>query len=143
MPEKRRAVALKSFVGIVFGEGIVAFLLPSGDHIVILFRNHAEQGGNLVGAVLHVGIHGDDHRALRRLETAMQRRRLTVIAAELNAVDGGIPTGIFLDDRPGAVLAAVIHENDFVNITVLLHDTLYPRYQFGERLVFVVQWNDY
>ena len=41
------------------------------------------------------------------------------------------------------VLAAVIHENDFVNITVLLHDTLYPRYQFGERLVFVVQWNDY
>ena len=64
---------------------VVALLLPSANQVVALFANHAHEVRNLVGAVLQVGVHGDDHVALGRLKSDVKRSGLALIAPKANS----------------------------------------------------------
>ena len=66
---------------------IVPFLLPSGDEVKPILFDHAIEFRNLIGGILQVGIHGDDHIALCGLETAEESGGFAVVAAEANAAD--------------------------------------------------------
>ena len=70
---------------------VVPFLLPTAHQVESVFGDHAVQLRNLVRRVLHVGIHGDDHIALCRLETVVQRRTLTVVTTETDSTNVLIP----------------------------------------------------
>ncbi len=123
----------------VFGKfGVVAFLLPTGDEVESVFLDHAEEFGDFVGAVLQVGIHGDDDVALDGVETGVEGGGFAVVAAELDATVGGIGCMEFLDDIPGAVFAAVVDHDDFIAETVFAHHFVDPFGQVRERFCLVV-----
>lgn len=84
IPENLRAVALNNFVGIVLDNG--SYLsFPAGYQIVPVFGDHPVKFGYLIRAVLQIGVHGNDHVTFSPLESAMQSRRLTVVATELDS----------------------------------------------------------
>ena len=80
--------SVEQFAGEVLGQFVViAFLLPTTNQVIALFLYHAIQLGNLIGRVLQVSIHGNDHIALYGLKATVQRSRLTIIATKTNAVN--------------------------------------------------------
>ena len=85
IPENLRAVALNNFVGIVLDNGSYLFFFPAGYQIVPVFGDHPVKFGYLIRAVLQIGVHGNDHVTFSPLESAMQSRRLTVVATELDS----------------------------------------------------------
>ena len=129
--------------GYGFGERVVAFLLPPRYQVVAVDRNHAIEFGDFVGAVLQVGIHGDDHIALGPQETGIERRRLAVVAAELHPLDAGVLLAQRLDDLPRVVGTAVVDKPDLVCKLVGGHYPLDPRCQLGQRFGLVIQRYDY
>jgi len=138
--QARRAVEKFGRQG--FGEGIEPLLFPPRDHVVLLFPDHPDQVGNLVGTVLQVGIHGDDDLALCGLKSAVEGGGLAVIPPEFNAPDGWILFVQPADDLPGGVVASVIDQDDFVGVVFPVHDTLDPADQFRQRFLFIEEWND-
>ena len=55
----------------------------------------------------------------------------------------GVVLGEVLDDLPGVVGGAVIHEDDLVAEVCFFDDTANPSFQFGERFRFIEQrYND-
>ena len=69
---------------------VLAVLFPAGDHVIALFDDHPVEFRNFVGRVLQVRVHGDDDIALSGRETLVQGGGLAIVAAEGDAVDGGI-----------------------------------------------------
>ena len=60
----------------VFGQqGVMALLLPAGNHVEALFRDHLIQFRDLIRAILQVSIHSNDDIALSGLEASVQCRR--------------------------------------------------------------------
>ena len=69
----------------VLGQFVIkTFLLPTAHQIKSVFGDHPIELRDLIRTVLQVSIHGDNHIALRCLETAVQRRTLTIVATETN-----------------------------------------------------------
>ena len=54
-----------------FGQRVISFLLVSRHQIESVCHNHTVKFRYLVGGVLKVGVHGDDHVALCFLEAAI------------------------------------------------------------------------
>ena len=121
------------------GEGVVAFLFVARHEVVALVNDHAVEGGNLVGRVLQVGVHGDNHVALGLVEAAIEGRTLAVVASELDAVHVPVLACEPLDDLPGAVGGAVVDEDNFVGVAVGGHHAPYPGVEFGQGLVLIVE----
>ena len=121
-------------------EWVVAFLLPTTDEVIAIFLDHPVEFGYLVGRVLQVGIHGNNHIALRHTEPHMKGGRFAVVGAERHAVHLGILLVELLDDLPRAVGGAIVAENDLVGEVVLLHHAVDPCGEFGKGLVFVIEW---
>ena len=119
-------------------ERVVTLLLVPRHEVVSVFLNHPVEFRNLVGAVLKVGIHGDDHIALRLLESAEQGWRLAVVAAELDALCLFVLGSQFFYHLPRAVGASVVHENHFVAVAVLVHYPLNPGKEFRQGLFFII-----
>ena len=95
-------------------QGVVALLFVARHEVVAVAGDHAVELGNLVGRVLEVGVHGDDHVALGACEAGVEGGRLAVVAAECDSFYGGIFGGEALDYVPRRVGGAVVDENDLV-----------------------------
>lgn len=85
MPLTLRAVALKSLSGYGLRQWVVTFLLVATDKVVTILLNHPIRLWNLIGRVLQISIHGDDHISLCFLETTIKGRALTIVTTELDA----------------------------------------------------------
>ena len=57
---------VKQFGRYRFRQWVITLFLPARHKVVAIARNHAVKLRNLVGAVLEVGIHRDDHIPLAR-----------------------------------------------------------------------------
>ena len=132
--------SVKELGGYGLREGVVTLLLITADEVVAVLDNHPIEFGDFIGRILKVGIHRDDHVALGTAETAEEGGALAVVAAELDALHlGGIVGVKLFDDLPRLVGAAIIHKNDFVSESVLVHHALNPSIQFGQRFGFVIK----
>ena len=125
--------------GLRQGVTLAAVLLVATDKVVLLVDNHVVQARYLVGRVLQVCVHRDDNVAYSLLETTEQGRALAVVAAKLDALHVLRLLGKFCDDVPRAVGRTIVDEDDFIRKLVLRHHALYPRKEFGDRLVFVIK----
>ena len=127
-----------------FRQRVVTLFLPTGHKVVTVFGDHPVQFGDLVGAVLQVGVHRDDHVSLGPLETAVQAGGFAVIATELDRVyHFRVLAFKRFDHFPGVVRAPVIDKDYLVTEIMFFHYPLYPRKQFWKRLGFIVQWYNY
>ena len=105
---------------------VIAFLLIAAHQVVAVLLDHAVKLGYLVGGVLQVGIHRDDHVTLCFGEATVESRALSIVAAELDAFHLWMLLVQLLDDRPGAVGGAVADEDDLISELMLIHYTGYP-----------------
>ena len=120
------------------GQWVIAFLFPATHQVIALLSDHAIQFGNLVGAVLQVGIHGDDHIALGAHESRVQCRRFAIVAAKAHPLDSGVLGMQLFDHLPRAVGAAVIDHEHLIGVAMLLHHTFDPCRQLGQRLSLII-----
>ena len=118
---------------------LFAVLLESAHQVVAIFLDHTVQFRNLVGWVLQVGVHRDDNISFCLLETTIQGRRLAVVATELDAFHVLWLLWQLSNDFPRTVGRTVVNEDNFKREVMLLHDTLYPRIQFRNRLVLIIK----
>ena len=105
------------------------------DHIIHPF--------DLLGSVLQVSIHREDHSSLSLSEATLQRWRLTVIATKLDRMHRLILSSQLLDHLPRPVATAIIDENDFVaqpHLSGVSYDTLV---ELGEALSLVEQGDNH
>ena len=63
---------VKELRGDRLGERIVALLLPSAHEVVPLMDDHIVHPADLLGSVLQVGIHREDHSATSTSEATLQ-----------------------------------------------------------------------
>ena len=126
-----------------FGQRVVTFLFPPRNHIVPLDGNHSVKFRNFIGTVLQIGIHRNDHIALRPGKTGMQCRRFSIITTEFHSFQTRIFGFKRLYHPPRIIGTPVIDKYDFVSKAVRVHDSGYPCRQFGQRLSLIVQRNDY
>lgn len=129
---------VEQFGGQGFRQRVVAFFLPSAHEVVSVLGDHAVEFGYLVGAVLQIGVHGDDHVAFGAREAGVQRGRLSVVPAEAHAFELRVARVDLLDHVPRLVGAAVVNHEHLVTEAVLGHDALDPLGQLGQRLGLVV-----
>ena len=143
-PDTRRNARgpIEELAGPPLADGVETLLFPPGDKVVALVENHAPHGGNLVGRILQIGVHGEDDLALRGLEPAKERGRLAVIAGETDGPDGGKLLPELSDDVPRTVGRTVVDEDNFVGKAVVAGHAVDPRGEFGQRLLLVVERND-
>ena len=125
-----------------FRQGVVTFLLVSRHQVVTLFRNHAVEFGNLVGTILQISVHGDDHIAFRLTKPTEQRRRLSIVPAELDTFHTRRFRTQTLDDLPGTVGTSVIDKNDLIRKMMSCHHPFNPGEQFRQRFLLIVERND-
>ena len=129
--------------GQVFGDGIVvAHFFPATNEVETIVSDHVVEAGYLVGAVLQVGIHGDNYAAGCGFEAYMQGGAFAIVALEPDGLDDGVLNGELADNLPAAVGTAIVYHHDLVGVFVLQAYTLYPGHKFGQRFFFVEQWND-
>ena len=126
-----------------FAQRIVALLFPTAHQVVALERDHAVELRNFVGRVLQVCVHRDDHVPPCGFESAIERGRFAVIAAETDSPDVRIVAPQRTDDVPRIVTAAVVDENHLERVAACFHHTPDPCEQFGKRLLLVVQRDYY
>ena len=116
---------------------VIAFLLVARDEVIAFILDHVVEARDLVGRVLEVSVHGDDHIALSLLKTAVESRALTVVAPELDSLDVAVLLRQLLDDVPGVVSGTVVDKDDLVREVVGLHDALDPGVQFRQRFCLI------
>ena len=119
--------------------GVVTHLLPARYEVIAVLFDHLVEFGNLIGAVLEVGIHSDDHVAFDDLEAFVQRGRLAVVPPEAQGFHIGIGFRKALDDGPRVVGRAIVDEDDFIGKAMLVHHATDPCLQLGQRLGFIQQ----
>ena len=117
-------------------------LFPAGDDVVTLLDNHPVEFRDFVRGVLQVRVHGDDDIALRGRETLVKGGGLAVVAAEGDAVDGGILLREFPDPVPGIVGGTVVHHQDLVGETIFFHHPVDPGGEFRQGFGLVKEGND-
>ena len=97
---------------------VVTLLLIPRHEVVAVFGNHAVELWNLVGRVLQVGIHCYHHAPSGSIESAVERRTLAVVAAELNATHLVGAATEFLNNVPRAVGGAVVDEDNLEGVAL-------------------------
>ncbi len=97
--------------------GVVTHAFPAADNIQPFARldipQHRQKSGDLSRVILQVGVEGENDFAAGGPESRRQGRRLAEIAAKANAVYFRVLPRQLGDDRPRAVRAAVVHQQDF------------------------------
>ena len=116
----------------VFAElSVVTLFLPARYQVKAVLADHTYHLGNLFGAVLKVGVHGNHDITLSHIESAEQGRGLAVVAAELYALyDFGVIGLESFNDFPGVIGAAVIHKDYLITEVVLFHYAANPCKEF-------------
>ncbi len=90
-----------------------AFFTPAGNH-VITFINFGDEFRQLIGIVLQVAIHGDDHLAAGVVKTGGKRGRLAEIAAKVDHQYMRVAAGDGVQAFKRVIARAVVDVNDFV-----------------------------
>ena len=121
---------------------VLAVLFPAGDDVVALFRDHPVQFRDFVRGVLQVRVHRDDDVALRGREALVEGGGLAVVAAEGDAVDGGVLLRQGEDGVPGTVGGTVVHHQDFIGPSVRFHHPADPSGELGQGFGFVIEGYD-
>ena len=120
---------------------VLAVVAPADDEVeagVDLLQQQRDVGR----IVLQVAVHGDEHFAVRVLDARRHRRRLAVVAAELDDAQPRIAACERRSDRDRVVLAAVVDEHHLERPAELierLHDRLVQR---ANAFLLVVQRHD-
>ncbi len=122
-----------------FRQRVVAFFLISRHKVVAILSYHAVKLGDLVGAVLQVGVHCDHNLAPGHIEADVESRRFAIVAAERSAAHmSRVRSRKLLHDFPRRVCRAVVDKNHLIAEIMLLHHTCYPRIQLRERFFFII-----
>ena len=125
--------------GQVLGEGVIlAVLFPAAYKVVSLFPDHAHHLGDFLRGILQIGVHGNHNIPLGSGEAFEEGGRFAIVAAEADAMHGG--AGHLLDNVPGAVGGAVVHEDNLVG--EVLEGGIYPGLQFRQALGLVKEGNN-
>ena len=105
----------------------------------------AVHGQERLGLLLQVGVHDADDGAARVLEAGEKGRLLAEVAREVDGlhVRRSLGGGELLDQRPGAVLRAVVDEDELVVEAGGAEDVGRPVEQQGKTLLLVVAGDDY
>ncbi len=142
-PRHETCGGVEELRGKAFRQRVVPLFFPTRHEVVAIFEDHAPQLGNLVGRVLKIGVHRDDHFAARRLETGVESSRLAVVARELyTAHDTRIDRSKMLHHTPRSVVGAVVDKYDFVRQLLRPTHPCDPCREFTQRLLFVEKGND-
>ena len=110
---------LKTRDGSTLCQGIVPLAFPAADDVVA-FVELGEQRGDFGRVVLQVAVDRDDALAFGGVEAGAERGRLAEIAAEADAENPRIVGGQLADRLPGAVVRAVVDDDDLQLVTVPL-----------------------
>ena len=81
---------------------------------VIIFQAF-QKFGEVFWVVLQVRVEGDDVFAVRGFHSSPMRRRFSTIESQPQRADARVGSGQFLEDFPGAVLATIVRDDDFVS----------------------------
>ena len=95
--------SIEELCGKCLRQRVIALLLVAGNQVVAVFGNHSVEFGNLIGRVLKVGIHCDDHISLGCFEPTIEGRTLAIVAAERNSANVGRLMAQLVNDLPGVV----------------------------------------
>ena len=97
--------------GVLLDEAVLAAKAPAGDQVVPGVE-HPDQGRDLGGVVLEVGVHRHHLLPPDGGEAGGHRRRLAEVAAELDHPDPRLGGGERLQDLEGTVVGTVVDEDD-------------------------------
>jgi hypothetical protein len=114
---------------------------PAADDVVAFFEA-CNEVGDLVGIVLEVAVHGDEHVALGVVEASGERGGLAEVAAELDDEDARVDGGDLFEQAVGAVARAIVDEDHLEGVADLLHDQLDAVVEGGDVLFLVVERHD-
>src|SRR4051812_45027640 len=73
-------------------ELVLTILAPARNHVVTLIK-FIEQASYVCGIVLQIGIHGNQHRAARRMYTGRHRCGLSIVSTQRNYANARIYFG--------------------------------------------------
>lgn len=90
--------------------------------------------------MLQVAVHCNDDIADSLIETSSQRRRLPEVSPKPNADDSRIEIADFAQQLMRPIIAAVVHEHQFVIIQAF-HHARQSAVQLRQVVFFVVEWN--
>ena len=103
---------------------VETLLLPPRHQIIPVLEDHAPHLGNLVGRILKVGIHREDHLSRGCLKPAVQCGRLAVIACEAYGANGRIEGAeTFEPSREPSSTMMTSYERLFSRATRSIHAT--------------------
>ncbi len=122
-------------------EVVDAVLAPSGDDVVALVELFHE-GGNVVGIVLKIAVHGEDELAGGVVETGGERRGLAEVPAQLDHEDAAVDRGDLFEQFVGAVPGAVVNKHHLKAVGHLFHYLLQAGVQYGDVFFLIVKRND-
>ena len=114
---------------------------PAADDVVAFFEL-GEEGGDLVGIVLEVAVHGEDVVALGVIEPGGEGRGLTEVATELDDEDAAVDGGDLFEEAIGSVAGTIVDKDQFEGLADLFHDGLEAIVESCDVLLFVMERND-
>ena len=121
--------------------GIMPLAFPAGNHIRIAFQE-IEDGGNLRGVVLEVGVHGNDIPASGDVKPYGKGGRLAAIVAQAHSLEIG-SARLALKPIETAVTAAVVDYDNLVIPRQAAAGLFNLRKELRQALLFVIgRYND-
>ena len=108
------------------------FVLRRAIDDIETLRQHRQQFGDLLGRMLQIVIHGDDHVILRGADAAQQRIVLAIVAHQVDGMNPGMAICQLADYVPASVRAAVVDQHQFVVGRNPVEHSLQALDQFGQ-----------
>ncbi len=121
---------------------VVPPVVTPAAHQVEAFLDFFQKARNLFGVVLQVAVHGNDDFAARKIKSCLQRGRLPEIPPQPHQVDAPVVLVNFGEHFERIVLAAVIHEHQFVWLADAVHHFGQLHVERWDVFLFVVERND-
>ena len=132
---------MKNREGNRLGDRIIAFLLPTRNHIEALFQL-GDEVADFSRIILQIGVHRNYVLALHHAETGIERGRLAVIFAKTHGAHTSGTARQSLDHFEGTVRAAVVDVDGLERKLQLAHFLGDAFVQFGKRFTLVKNRND-
>ena len=122
-------------------DGVVPLLFPATDQIEALLQHAALQFGHLIGTVLQIRIHGDDHSAAHYAESRVQGRTFALVPGKAQSDD---PVAVFglelLHHLPRTIGGSVVHKHHLIGAA--RQHVVDPGHELRQALLFIEQGNN-
>src|SRR5690606_390667 len=109
-----------------FRERIAPYFFPPRDELVTIVDDHAVQCRDLVGAILHVGIHRNHDVTGGGPKPRLKGGRLSEISIQANPFKAAVFVADLYDLFPGIIGTAVVHHDHLEREPMLVHDAPDP-----------------